>query len=48
MEGSYSRVWNARLEAPADEFRFFVESLMGTIRYENSLDLKKVLCMTFF
>jgi 26S proteasome regulatory subunit N12 len=35
MEGSYSKVWNARLEAPAEEYKFFVESLMGTIRYIN-------------
>lgn len=33
MEGSYSKVWNARAEAPAEEFKFFVDSLMGTIRY---------------
>ena len=32
MEGSYSKVWNARSEAPAEEYRYFVESLMGTIR----------------
>jgi len=32
MEGSYSKVWNARSEAPAEEYIFFVESLMGTIR----------------
>lgn len=32
MEGSYSKVWNAREEAPADEYKFFVDSLMGTIR----------------
>lgn len=32
MEGSYSKVWNARSEAPAEEYKFFVESLMGTIR----------------
>ena len=32
MEGSYSKVWNAREEAPAEEYKFFVESLMGTIR----------------
>ena len=35
MEGSYSKVWNAREEAPADEYKFFVDSLMGTIRYIN-------------
>ena len=34
MEGSYSKVWNAREEAPAEEYKFFVDSLMGTIRYE--------------
>jgi hypothetical protein len=25
-------VWNAREEAPAEEYKFFVDSLMGTIR----------------
>jgi 26S proteasome regulatory subunit N12 len=39
MEGSYSNVWNAspREEAPAEdsEYKFFVDSLMGTIRYVN-------------
>lgn len=38
MEGSYSKVWNAREEAPAEEYKFFVDSLMGTIRY--SLDFR--------
>lgn len=33
MEGSYSKVWGAREEAPAEEYRFFVDSLIGTIRY---------------
>jgi len=32
MEGSYSKVWGAREEAPAEEYKFFVDSLMGTIR----------------
>jgi 26S proteasome regulatory subunit N12 len=32
MEGSYSKVWNAREEAPAAEYKIFVDSLMGTIR----------------
>lgn len=32
MEGSYSKVWNAREEAPTPEYKFFVDSLMGTIR----------------
>ncbi|KAG8986158.1 hypothetical protein FRB95_003053 [Tulasnella sp. JGI-2019a] len=34
MEGSYSKVWVAREEAPAEEYKFFVDSLMGTIRNE--------------
>ena len=33
MEGSYSKVWNAREEAPAEEYKFFIDSLMGTIRF---------------
>lgn len=33
MEGSYSKVWNARAEAPAEEYKYFVDSLIGTIRY---------------
>lgn len=33
MEGSYSKVWSAREEAPAEEYKFFVDSLMGTIRF---------------
>ena len=32
MEGSYSKVWKARQEAPAEEYKFFVDSLMSTIR----------------
>ncbi len=36
MEGSYSKVWNAREEAPTEEYKFFVDSLMGTIRYALS------------
>ncbi len=36
MEGSYSKVWNAREEAPAEEYKFFVDSLMGTIRYVST------------
>jgi len=37
MEGSYAKVWNARDEAPAEEYKFFVDSLMGTIRYASLL-----------
>jgi 26S proteasome regulatory subunit N12 len=35
MEGSYSKVWNAREEAPTEEYKFFVDSLMDTIRYDH-------------
>jgi len=57
MEGSYSKVWNAREEAPADEYKFFVDSLMGTIRNEiasceeaayESLPLKDAATLLFF
>ncbi|KAL0949643.1 hypothetical protein HGRIS_009687 [Hohenbuehelia grisea] len=34
MEGSYSKVWNAREEAPVEEYKFFVDYLMSTIRNE--------------
>ena len=33
MEGSYSKVWNAREEAPTEEYKIFVDSLVGTIRF---------------
>jgi len=57
MEGSYSKVWNAREEAPAEEYKFFVDSLMGTIRGEiasceeaayESLPLKDAATLLFF
>ncbi|KIJ70219.1 hypothetical protein HYDPIDRAFT_78074 [Hydnomerulius pinastri MD-312] len=57
MEGSYSKVWNAREEAPREEYRFFVDSLMGTIRNEiasceesayESLPLKDAATLLFF
>ncbi|THH12223.1 hypothetical protein EW145_g140 [Phellinidium pouzarii] len=57
MEGSYSKVWSARGEAPAEEYRFFVDSLMGTIRNEiasceelayDSLPLKDAATLLFF
>ncbi len=32
MEGSYSKVWRAQKDAPREEYKFFVDSLMGTIR----------------
>jgi len=43
MEGSYSKVWNAREEAPVEEYKFFVDSLMGTIRSVSFLLLVCVL-----
>ena len=42
MEGSYSKVWNAREEAPAEEYRLFVDSLMGTIRYRNGFQMTHI------
>lgn len=57
MEGSYSKVWNAREEAPSEEYKFFVDSLMGTIRNEiasceeaayDSLPLKDAATLLFF
>ncbi|KAF9222097.1 hypothetical protein BS17DRAFT_756993 [Gyrodon lividus] len=57
MEGSYSKVWNAREEAPAEEYKFFVDSLMGTIRNEiasceesayDSLPFKDAATLLFF
>ncbi|KAH7924037.1 hypothetical protein BV22DRAFT_1105717 [Leucogyrophana mollusca] len=57
MEGSYSKVWNAREEAPAEEYKFFIDSLMGTIRNEiasceeaayESLPLKDAATLLFF
>lgn len=57
MEGSYSKVWNAREEAPAEEYKFFVDSLMGTIRNEiasceeaayESLPIKDAATLLFF
>jgi len=57
MEGSYSKVWNAREEAPAEEYKIFVDSLMGTIRNEiasceeaayNSLPIKDAATLLFF
>jgi len=57
MEGSYSKVWNAREEAPTEEYKFFVDSLMGTIRNEiasceeaayHVLPLKDAATLLFF
>jgi len=57
MEGSYSKVWNAREEAPAEEYKFFVDSLIGTIRNEiasceeaayESLPIRDAATLLFF
>jgi len=57
MEGSYSKVWGAREEAPAEEYKFFVDSLMGTIRNEiasceeaayDSLPIRDAAALLFF
>jgi len=57
MEGSYAKVWGARAEAPAAEYGYFVDSLMGTIRNEiasceetayESLPLKDAATLLFF
>jgi hypothetical protein len=37
MEGSYAKVWSAREDAPTDEYEFFVDELMGTIRFVSLL-----------
>ncbi|KAE9410296.1 hypothetical protein BT96DRAFT_961766 [Gymnopus androsaceus JB14] len=51
------KVWNARERAPVEEYKFFVDSLMGTIRNEiasceeaayESLPLKDALTLLFF
>ncbi|KIY49509.1 proteasome 26S subunit [Fistulina hepatica ATCC 64428] len=57
MEGSYSKVWSARERAPTEEYKFFIDSIMGTIRNEiascaesayNSLPLKDAATLLFF
>jgi 26S proteasome regulatory subunit N12 len=35
MEGSYSKVWNARQDVPAEEYLVFMDLLMQTIRFES-------------
>ena len=47
MEGSYSKVWSARNEAPAEEYKFFVDSLMGTIRYVQENLTRRYILMTY-
>jgi hypothetical protein len=33
MEGSYSKVWGARSQMPMEEYRYFVDLLVDTIRW---------------
>lgn len=44
MEGQYAKVWNAREEAPTEEYEFFVDSLMGTIRFVSYVSVTKSVC----
>ena len=32
MEGSFNKIWNAKVNVPAEEYAFFMDILMGTIR----------------
>lgn len=32
MEGSYGKIWNSRVNVPAEEYLFFMDILMETIR----------------
>ena len=34
MEGSFNKIWNSRVNVPAEEYVFFIDILMETIRYE--------------
>ena len=34
MEGSFNKIWNARVNVPAEEYSFFMDILMNTIRNE--------------
>ncbi|CAO1614949.1 unnamed protein product [Parajaminaea phylloscopi] len=57
MEGSYSKVWRSRDQVPREEYRFFVDGLMDTIRREiasceekayDSLPLADAATLLFF
>jgi 26S proteasome regulatory subunit N12 len=57
MEGSYSKVWRSRDQVPQEEYRFFVDGLMETIRHEiasceekayDSLPLNDAATLLFF
>lgn len=57
MEGSYSKVWRSRDQVPMEEFKFFVDGLMLTIRHEiasceekayDSLPLNDAATLLFF
>lgn len=38
MEGSYNKVWNSRSNVPAEEYKFFIDILMKTIRYIHAIN----------
>lgn len=57
MEGSYSKVWRSRDQVPMEEYKFFVDGLMETIRHEiasceekayDSLPLHDAATLLFF
>lgn len=57
MEGSYSKVWRSRDQVPREEYKFFVDGLMLTIRHEiasceekayDSLPLADAATLLFF
>lgn len=57
MEGSYSKVWRSRDQVPREEYSFFVDGLMETIRREiasceekayDSLPLSDAATLLFF
>ena len=33
MEGAFSKVWHSRVNVPAKEYLYFIDILMGTIRW---------------
>ncbi|KAI8617009.1 COP9 signalosome [Chytriomyces sp. MP71] len=41
MEGSYNRVWRAKRDVPGEEYLFFMDMLMGTIRNEIGSCIEK-------
>ncbi|KAI8915888.1 COP9 signalosome [Gorgonomyces haynaldii] len=57
MEGSYNKVWNTRQSVPAEEYKFFVDILIHTIRNEiascaekayNSIPVQDAITLLYF